>query len=356
MIKNKFFLKIIFLLVFLNLFSNESDFKENINSSCDLQKTLNLNPIYNKGNSIDTVCSKKMYNFLSFIYYQTSEQNLELGLFRASNRNNESPSINVDFNYNPGFIVGIGYHLDNDHIDMQFKYSFMHFTKSTTSSAPIGMQRIITPWFDENTLSTLRIESIWKFKYDFFDFEFKRESYSTKKLTVTPIVSLSGGFISQKYNLTASLTNSVHSNNSNRSFLVGPKVGIDNSYLFAKNFDITISSKIAFLYQDFKTKRNAQRLDLASLSSNVKEKSIQITPNILLSLILKYGRYSDDKSKYLSALASYDFNYLFNQNSFANLQSISYQHQNSETSRNRADSNFGDLFMHGLNLTFYVSY
>jgi hypothetical protein len=356
MIKNKFFFKIIFLFIFFNLFSNEPNLQENINSSCDYQNTLNLTPIYNKANAIDTICSKKMYNFLSFIYYQTLEQNLELGLFRASNRNNESPSINIDFNYNPGFIVGIGYHLDNDKIDMQFKYTFMHFTKSTTSSATMGMQKIITPWFDENTISTLRIESCWKFKYDFFDVEFKRESFSTKKLTITPIVSISGGIIKQKYNLTASLTNNIHSNNSNTSYLVGPKVGVDNSYLFAKNFDITISSKIAFLYQDFTTKRNAQRLDLVSLSSNVKEKSIQITPNIFLSLILKYGRYTDDKSKYLSGIASYDFNYLFNQNSFSNLQSISSQNQNSETSRNRADSNLGDLFMHGLNLTFYVSY
>ncbi|NGX56540.1 MAG: hypothetical protein K1060chlam5_00783 [Candidatus Anoxychlamydiales bacterium] len=359
MIKNY---KIISILIFITqltfLFSDEFEFENNQinNTNCEVKQPINLDPIYNFGNSIDTICSKRMYNFASFVYYQAIEQNLELGIFRALNRNNKSPSINIEFNFEPGFILGMGYHLDNDKIDMLFKYTFLHFTKQTTSSAPSGMQRIITPWFDENTLFTLRIESTWKFKYDFFDIEFKRESFSSKKLIIAPIIALSGGFIRQKYDLIATLSNKVNSSNRNRSYLIGPKVGINSSWIFNNGFDVTLNSSIAFLYQNFSTQRQAQRLDITSLSSNVKENSEQITPNAYLSLALRYGKYLDEKRKYVSFLASYDFNYLFNQNSFANLQSISAQNPNSEVSRNRADSNLGDLFLHGLNLTFYLSY
>ncbi|MBN2479768.1 MAG: hypothetical protein JXA94_06030 [Parachlamydiales bacterium] len=346
--KNKKTILVLILALPLLLFSNDfcendtESFKKHDPQKDRLEKIYNISYFEKNLPEVDYSVSG------SVILWQPIEGGLELGIFRPSDQNSDWPSINMDFDYRPGFKVALGCHFKNSYLEAFLEYTFFHMQSSKESRQKGAMQSIITPWYNETEIPSLVLKAKWRLKYDILDFKLLRKSYTGKKLVLSPLFGVRGGFLRQKYDLFTTLDyGKINSFNNVRSFLVGPKTGVETNWILNHGVDILVNFSGSLLFQNFTTKRQVDNFsDPQSLDINIKTKSKNFNPNLEVLFAINYQNFNETKNSYLNFLAGYEFQYFFNQNIFQNVQAI----------ENRADDNPNDLMMHGLTIKFRYDY
>ena len=129
-----------------------------------------------------------------------------------------------------------------------------------------------------------------------------------------------------------------------RSWLVGPRAGLNTNWLFGEGFRAYGDMAASLVYQYYKsiTMQRTDTTDTSLLGYNYANKIGYVTPVFELGLGLGWGTYFDCNNWHFDLILGYDFQYYWNQNMMRDL-------------RDKVDTTCGfspgDLMLHGLTIT-----
>ncbi|MBN2479765.1 MAG: hypothetical protein JXA94_06015 [Parachlamydiales bacterium] len=314
--------------------------KKIIEMGYPLEKNQSKN-IYNAPASIDVCGSWDVFVSGSFILWQAKENCLQLGKFTPTIASDQVSTVNMDFDFAPGFKVGLGFNTGFDGWNTYLEYVRLQSTsKEDYNSLPEGVAHINSPWIP---IPLTNIQGKWKIEYNMADFELSRPYYNGTKLTINPLFGFRGGAIDQKFEVsTNGALGRSTSNFKNDSWLIGGRAGIYSNYLLG--YGVKIVSKVAtsLNYQRFKTSILFINANDPSLITKILEDKIGLfSPNLDLNIGFGWGTYFDHNNWHFNLLALYDAVFWWNQNEIENLRSTN----------NLSDGEPSSLFLHGLTVT-----
>lgn len=320
-----------------------------------------LNAAYNYPAQTQTRCGWDVFTDASFIYWQPSAENLEVGVADTTDGTTGSPDssapmigsvINMKFGFKPGFQVGIGMNAGYDGWDAYAQYTYLRSTNHTNATASTP-GRIRSFWVNPAILLTedgppdiLTASAEWKANFDFVDAVLGRAYYSGTKVTYHPYFGLRGAFIRQRYTNNFVLDNdfTAVTVDKSRSWGVGPRFGVDGDWHIGSGFRIYGDGAADILYTQYdigskQTSMTAPRTNLI----NVSQDNIgYLRTHLDLELGLGWSMFADCNKWFFDFTAGYGFQAFFGQGMFRRwLDDV-----------NTASSTapLGDLFIQGMTL------
>ncbi|MFA5250068.1 MAG: Lpg1974 family pore-forming outer membrane protein, partial [Parachlamydiales bacterium] len=103
--------------------------------------------------------------------------------------------------------------------------------------------------------------------------------------------------------------------NYSRSWLLGPRIGLNTEWLFGAGFGMRANGAAALFYQHFKETLKRELLDNPpAIASYYKSKQGFINPSLEAALGFGWGSYLGNRCCHLDLSAFYEFKFFFNQN------------------------------------------
>ena len=228
-------------------------------------------------------CPMDVFVTASFIYWQAKEKGLELGITANTETadNGCDPCktgsvINMDFDFKPGFKVGLGMHSDYDNWHLYLEYTRLHLTDHKTYKLnddcacnddcdPFPPCTEILPVRIAEDLYLNVAKGKWTMNLDVLDLELGRAYWVGTELTFAPFVGLRGGWLDQKMRAkycgrvddegcaVPSCISYITTNKSD-SWLIGPRVGIDTNWHVWEGFRLFGNTAFSLFYQRFRRK------------------------------------------------------------------------------------------------------
>ncbi len=309
-----------------------------------IDKTDHLMPGYNYPGRINVQGSWDLFIIGNFIYWEPREKGLELGIPSSSDMASRTGSVaNMDFEYKPGFKVGLGLNFDHDNWVGFIEFTRLHMTIGDKKTRPDWASSFQPSWFTSGQdANTTELKGRWKLDLDILDFELGRPEYVGQKLIFKPFFGLRGGWIDQTYIATRIVSNIQSLNNiKSRSWLVGPRAGIDTQWLLGAGFRFNGDIAASLFYQYFRnvTMKRQNYANPSILDANIRNNEGYITPQIDMAIGLGWGKYFGKSKYHFDILANYELQYYFNQNMMRDLKNMF---------DSRVSSSPDDLMFHGL--------
>jgi len=195
---------------------------------------------------------------------------------------------------------------------------------------PVGGLLVYSPWFAENNLPSgpsiaLSVNGNWKLDMDLLDFELARRYYVGTKLTFRPFIGARAAWIDQKMTVTANDVFSAGVSVGNRqvrissdSWALGARLGIDTNWLFGCGFRTFGNAAAAFLYTDYKVKKNEDAIEPSVVNNTIavdlSSKFEYLRTHLDVALGFGWGTYFSNKKYHFDFALSYDFNMFYHQN------------------------------------------
>jgi len=319
--------------------------------------------------------SPDIYTTASFLYYYASQGGLDLadsgmtvtttGTPYTSNTTNSS-TLSQESAFKPGFQVGIGVGYNESFLSGS--YTWIRQTTHTSKGAPtpepaLGAGSwILNNWFQQlspaatpQTMSATHISSKWHLGLDVGDVLINHAFYQGQSLIVKPFLGLRGAWIRQSMDVGITLPTSIftnttspviHSVNSSNSWGVGPRVGLDASYLLGMGIRFEGRAAASLLVTQFTHVRHKEDQATVGVTPTVLGSSIHnyncVRPEGDLGIGLGWGMYSPKGRFHFDLTANYDFLVFFEQNMIRKLldQTIS-----------GVSPAVSNLYFQGLNIT-----
>ncbi len=318
----------------------------------------NMMGAYNAPARIDVCGSWDFFIDASFIYWHASEEALEPTLSDESA--NGLPIVNgqitqMDFKYEPGFKVGIGYNL-SCHDDWQFylEYTWLHFDQSVSTTSPAF--GVLYPLHSHPAFSSAfdvtYAREKWDVDIDLLDLEMARPHYVGTMLTLRPFIGLRAQWIDQKLTTRYSGTTGTDAleeanfrvTQNSKTWAVGPRVGVDSNWLLGCGFRLIGNIAGSIVYTKYSTLDYKER-NLVSESDvvDVSEEQKVLRPILEFQSGFGYGMYFCNNAYHFDIAATYDFQHFWNQNAYRNFVD--------NTAVGKSFSNYANLYLHGLTLT-----
>lgn len=319
-------------------------------------------PAYNAPARIDVRGSWDVYASGAFTYWQPIQDNMELGFVdnQTGGANLLNANIvNFDFDYKPGFQVGLGMNMDHGDWDSQALYSWYrgkHTTKTTldrvnapdTVLHPMQMFPAMTDTFYSGNES-------WKLRMDLLDWQLARNYYVGMKLSFRPFFAARAAWIRQ--NKVVSFNDNVNAQDQgfrvgqrSTSWGVGPRAGIGTNWMIGEGFRVFGNAGADILFTQYtKLRSNQSSLDaqgqiISGTTYIVKQNDLNtLRTHMDLEIGFGWGTYFDNNNWHVDLSAGYGFQVFFNQNVFRSFSS--------GTGTAVSESPNGNLYMHGLTAT-----
>jgi hypothetical protein len=332
---------------------------------CPAWPTPVLNAGYGYPARIQTRCPWDVSFDASFIYWQATQDNMELGIAdSAANSSSTSEQItgnviNMDFEFKPGFQVGMGFNFDYDNWDMRVEYTWFHGSDSQNSTGP-NAGRLISFWGVPELEDSINFDSInskWRLNMDIADFDLGRWHYVGTKFTVRPSFGVRADWIRQKLSVTqartAATTTTETFSQKSISWGLGPKVALDGNWNVGYGFRFFGNSEADLLFTDY-TRLSTSDTDSSTSTTpvSIKQKRVYtVKPHLDLGLGLGWGTYLDCNNWYMDFAFAWDFQVFFDQNMFRRFS-------NGAASTVYANSTMpnGNLYIQGLTATFKLDF
>jgi len=269
-----------------------------------------------------------MYFVGEFLYWSGENEGFGIGLDQSQSSGEDADQtfliLNRDFEYSPAFRVGLGFKPFVDW-DMYFSYTRFHHTSKKKFSGEIRTVGFLT--LDE---VIGRVDSSFKIKYDILDLEFGRPFHVGQTFSVKTHVGLRGGWI-KHYGSNAGFddtgtpgptdpTTPIYLNNTEKSWLIGPRAGFDAEYFFSKNYGFSIygafSGTIAYANVDLYNQSLTSSTTGGILTSTVFKANDKddLFTNLQCSIGLGWGDFlTEEENVALRIRAGWEMNYWWDQ-------------------------------------------
>jgi hypothetical protein len=318
-------------------------------NSCELFEEIKQDLVgaYNPAAPVEVNSCWNVFINGSFLWYKPIEDGLNLAYYTSQNSN--SSTVKTDFEYIPGFKLGLGANTSYDHWVIFFEYTRLasSFHSSKTASSNQSLYSLWIPsTIDGAQVLTSKTNGDWHFNLSLFDLTLGRPYYAGAKMLFNTFIGLRSGWIDQQFfsdNFLFSPTGRADKNVKSDSWLFGARLGVDASYLFNSNFRIFGNGAASLFYQNFKMNYtyHLMRQNSFTVNQTGNDKTSYLTPNLEASLGLGWGSYFYKQKWHFDLLASYDFQIFWNQNMLRSFKDLSVNNTNGAC---------GDLMFQGLNI------
>ena len=291
---------------------------------------------YNAAVLFNPCACTNLYTTGAFLYWRASGDYLTEAFLDTSFSPDPNNQLNFLFNgrvvepnfeYKPGFSVGLGYKFGCDQWDLYGNYTRFHSTVDNFIQAIPGSEILYATWLTFASPVLLSdvfqsVSSAWTIDLDFVDAELGRNFFLGRCLTFRPSLGLRALWITQKYDLTyvSSVDEvSVDSFNKSSSWGIGPRINLHNTWNFCAGFKIFGDLGLSILH--IRDKINVEQVNpiLEGINNNVayknKQTLVTIKPIIDLSIGGGWGSSFWCDRFYFDISASYDFSIYYNQGS-----------------------------------------
>lgn len=304
------------------------------------------------------------YNFYfngSFIYWQPTQENMGLGLVSDDSSGLDlinGDIIQLDFDYKPGFKLGFGVVFDYDNWDSYLQYTWFRGSHHVSSSLDRNnafttlwpawqmMPGAVQPQYKYGRES-------WKLRLDIIDWDLARNFYVGEKLTFRPFFGLRAAWIQQSLNVNyrnfdanfLAVWPSTHISQDSNSFGIGPRVGLNSSWMVGYGIRIYANGEADILHTKYTKLRAHQESNVttASILNINDDDAVYLRAHIESVLGLGWGTHFSNDAWYVDLSADYGFQVFFDQNMFRNF--VGDQNIGKSISPN------GNLYVHGLTMT-----
>lgn len=292
---------------------------------------------YNAPARIDVRGSWDFYTTGSFTYWQPIQENMELGIVTNTNDNTffaNGNVVNMDFDYKPGFKVGIGMDFDHDNWDAYSEYTWFRGSHSTSTSLDINsaVERLIHFWgvTDGNTFTSG--SEHWTLNMDFVDAVLARCYYVGNALSFRPFFGGRGAWIRQHVKVDYNQpSNALGASNATRllvkekshSWAVGPKVGLNTNWMLGQGLRLYGNGAGDILYTRY-TELSLHDIHTTATTADsqgsIEQHNLDyLRTHLELELGIGWGSYFDNNNWHVDLSAGYTFQVFFNQNMFRRL-------------------------------------
>jgi hypothetical protein len=321
----------------------------------------------------------------SFIYWQPIQENMEFAVINKTATAAVADQfsaldgrvVNQEFDYKPGFKVGMGGYFDHDGWDLHGEYTWFHTHQSHSDSIGTGEQAFPLwglPLASEVTFdpSASVVDNVyqtahekWHLLMDIADLDLGRWYYVGTKLTFRPNFGVRAAWIRQKVDVkydnslgnltpTIGIVDHAEIKQSSSSWAVGAKTGLDTNWIIGSGFRLYGCGEADLLFTKYTKARfkethtghsGEQLLDYVKVS---QKKIYAVRPHLDLELGFGWGTYLDCNNWYMDFSAGYGFQVFFDQNMF--------RHFSDDIIVFGSNSPNGNLYVQGLTATFKLDF
>lgn len=313
---------------------------------------------YNAPARIDVRGSWDVYASGSFTYWQPIQDNMELGVVRDTAAPHsalliDGDVVNLNFNYKPGFKVGIGMNFDHDNWDTFVQYTWFRGSHSTTTSLnTAGTSQLIPLWGAPDVITSTEFfhgTQKWKLHMDLLDWELARSCYVGTKLSFRPFFAARAAWIRQnidvEYTQHASGTTDFYVDKRSNSWAVGPRAGLYTNWMIGDGFRLYGNGAGDILFTQYR-KLTSSDVSITTSTGAVADYLVThqrrlntLRTHLELELGFGWGSYFDNNNWHFDISAGYGFQVFFNQNMF--------RHFTDDIANVVSNSPNGDLYVHG---------
>lgn len=316
---------------------------------------MQMQPAYNAPSRIDVRGSWDLYMTGSFVYWQLSQDNMEVALndqltdanYTANNQI-KGDLVQMDFDYKPGFKVGLGMNLDQDDWDAFAEYTRLHTSNSTSTNGAAIVPGLTGPIFptwghpyviQTNVYNTASEK--WDCNLDTINLDLGRAYYVGTQLTFRPFFGARSVFLTQSVhanyvntsftNTTANLMGATFVEipgvmdviQRNRSWSIGTRVGVDTNWMLGMGIRLFGNANADVLYTKYKIQNKTNFFVTSgaggfptgeSLFHVSKERVSALRGHTDLEMGLGWGSYFDNNNWHIDLSAAYGFQIFFDQN------------------------------------------
>lgn len=277
---------------------------------------------YNAPSRFDPCGCWDVFIEASLILWQPKEQGLSVANITPNGdvTQNNARILNMDIDFDPGFILSLGTAFSSDNWNLWAKYTRLH-TKNKKNISVNTSEESLTNLFEvwEPLTDISRLNSTWKLYFDMLDLYLGRPYYVGTKLTFLPFLGLKAGSIKQRLHQT--ITDSpggVPENYKNKfrssSWLAGPMIGVNTNWLVGDGFRFFGNIASSIFYQHFSLTVQEYSTLLPDVITSAKNKDGIINPSLEFRLGFGWGSYIYKKKYHIDITAGYDFIIFWNQN------------------------------------------
>lgn len=350
--------------------------KHHCKKSTTLSRCPPTNAAYSYPACVKLDRSWNVYTEISFNYWQPIQENMELGQMNngsstnitsegltitSLNTTDSFQDINMSFNFNPSFTVGLGVNFDHDYWDIRAQYTWFHTTNTQNAIASNFMlfhsntQNISPTWgtlLDDETNVVYQFASErWKLGMDLIDLELGRSYYLGHKLIIHPRFGVRAALIRQKVqvaydygftdytvDLPGLLGSGVLVEDKNivgatHSWALGPKISLETHWLLGAGFRFFGNAEADILYTRYTTLQESTvttgtvmgninfipfNFDITDTTSTSQNSLNCLRTHLDLDLGFGWGSYFNCNKFHFDFSAGYEFQVFFDQNMFRN--------------------------------------
>ncbi|MBS0605643.1 MAG: hypothetical protein JSR57_01725 [Verrucomicrobia bacterium] len=191
------------------------------------------------------------------LYWRASEDNL----FYAYSGNDIGGSRNrkalmVDFDWEWGFRLGMGYTIPRDKWDLSLYWTRFHTSSHSSFSINPPEEFLFINWWEINLLGNVgnstSASGHWKADLDQLDLSLGREFFVGRRLTVRPHAGIRSAWIDQHLTSTfQTTTGSTVTRMKNDFWGLGFFAGLDTRWMLSNSWHIFANGDLALLYGNF---------------------------------------------------------------------------------------------------------
>lgn len=221
-----------------------------------------------------------------FLYWKANENGLDYAVKRkviseTTPIDGNGDLINPNFNWDPGFRVGIGWNTNHDDWDLSLFWTRLH--TSAQGHRHAGNQHLYGVYATGSSALVAfdKASAYLKIHLNVLDLELGREFYVGKSLSIRPHVGLENVWISQHYttkydghpafqNSAAAPSDYNHIFFRNHFWGVGARAGLDTQWELGWGFSFVGDLAASLLYGDFNLKRTCRVLETVGIADSSK--------------------------------------------------------------------------------------
>jgi len=299
----------------------------------------------------------------SFIYWQPIQENMELGVVSNTTHSDflvHGKDVKMDFDYKPGFKIGLGKKLGCDGWSTFVEYTWFRGEQHVRRNLnPNNQNHVLLPaWVIPNLLNPQYNfgSEKWTLEMNFIDWDFARAINVGTHFCLTPFFGLRAAFIDQhlhvKYiNENASqafIFPSTFITQKSNSWGVGPRIGLAANWCFCEGFRLFGDGEFDLLYTQYDLKTNQFSKQEFANGYLIHQKDVYfLRAHAELNLGIGW-RTCFCGGYYVDFSAAYNVQVFFDQNMFRSIANAQ--------AAGKSTLPDGNLYMHGLTATLRVDF
>lgn len=319
-----------------NSFRKKSSYKEPVYTDfcepdcCDEKRVKSFDPCIDVTPSArGCIETTGPYLEAAYLYWRSSIEDLSVtsDIQRQGTLQIKETIKQIDYKYESGFKLGLGYNLSYDYWDIFANWTRLHTQphSSWSSTSQTLNASLLAPFEGSGILGSNSVNSRWNLHFDTVDLELGRRLFLGRNLAIRPYAGLKGAWVTSRLNtsyagINSSVFNSANVSLKDRNQGIGLRFGMQGRWdLGCSNFAILANIAGAILWNNIKTTNNTDEfLSNGSLALGGGSKHAHyrtLKPLVECFIGLDWGS-CFCKKYYLGVSAGYEMQFWWDYNTF----------------------------------------